>query len=93
MKADEFFKELEQSFIPPYYPTVDPDVIHHANDMFGLAVSELYYGDLYVLPLTQDAEEYREMLYNVYDIGRYGAYEINFKYKSETYIAILVNND
>ncbi len=92
--VDIFLKELEESFIPTS-DTVDVsrEVVQHATKLFELDLSELYYGSLYVLPLTQEAEMYREMLYKEGEIWRYGAYEINFKYKDETYLAILVNND
>ena len=91
---DIFLKELEESFIPTSDTMdVSGEVVQHAVKLFELELSELYYGSLYILPLTQEAEMYREMLYKEGDIGRYGAYEINFKYKNETFLAILVNND
>lgn len=65
----------------------------YASDLFYLDLSELYYGDLIVLPLTVEGEIERDRLYREEEIGRYGAYEKNFTFNGVTYLAILVNND
>jgi hypothetical protein len=74
-------------------PYVHSNVVRYAALKFENELSQLYYGDLYILPLTVEGEEYRMMLFEKYWIGQYGAYEINFTYNGEVYLAILVNND
>lgn len=65
----------------------------YASDLFYLDLSELYYGELIVLPLTVEGEIERERLYRDEEIGWYGAYEKNFTFNGVMYLAILVNND
>lgn len=75
----------------------------YAYELFKDELSGLYYPDLIVLPLTKEGEEQREWLINYQhddngkllhqSVFRYGAYEHNFEYKGETFLAILVNND
>jgi len=74
-------------------PQVDKNVYEHANELYKEDLDMLYYGDLYVIPITLEGEEYRMYLYEECWIGSYGAYERNFTYGGEIYLAILVNND
>jgi hypothetical protein len=53
----------------------------------------LNYPSLYVLPLSVEGEVELERLYNEEQIGHYGAYEKNFEYDNETFLAVIVNND
>ena len=71
-----------------------PDgIIKFSYNMFEENLNDLYYPDLYVLPLTQEGEIIREYLYNDELIGRYGAYEHTIEFENELYNVILVNND
>ena len=82
---------------------VDADVYKYARDKFKEELDVLNYPDLIVLPLTKEGEEQREYLINYqFDISgklihssiyRYGAYEYNFEYNKNIYLAIIVNND
>ena len=92
--------DLPDSLVEKLQKTLEPNVIElpkgiqeYANKFFKNELSYLYYPDLHILPLTPKGEEQRKYLYNECDIARYGAYEFNFHYNFETYLAILVNND
>lgn len=65
----------------------------YAAKLFENELQYICYPNLYVLPLTPEGEQKREYLYIKCQIWRYGAYEINFQYNNETFLAILVNND
>lgn len=69
------------------------EILRYAENFFASELAELYYPDLYVLPLTADGEIERVRLYSEDEIGMYGTTEKNFKFNGETYCAILVNND
>ena len=68
-------------------------IYEFAFNKFKQEIDKLYHADLYVIPLTVEGEAERERLYDENSISRYGAYEINFKYDNETFLAIIVNND
>lgn len=71
---------------------VDIDVLEYAKARFKEELDMLYYPSIEVLPLTPDAEAYREQLIDD-GIFRYGVIEHNFNYNGEIYLAILINND
>jgi len=48
---------------------------------------------VHILPLTVEGEIELKRLYNEDWIGQYGAYEKNFEYNNETFLAVIVNND
>ena len=78
-------------------------IVEFAYRKFNTELDGLYYPDLYVLPLTPEGETERERLYSYQhddkgnlihqSIARYGAYQYNFTFENELYLAILVNND
>ena len=84
--------------------TVDEKIVQHAFRLLRVKLARHYRPDLIVLPLTPDAEAYREWIkQDHYDpktgwcthesIDHYGSYEYNFYYEGELYLAIIVNND
>jgi hypothetical protein len=91
-----------QGFLNEYRYNTDKikTFLRYQNDV---ELDNLYYPDLYILPLTIEGEQRREYLYEYHhdpngnlihqSIHRYGAYEYNFNYMGEIYLAILVNND
>ena len=78
-------------------------VMEYALEKFKYDLNTLYHADLIVLPLTPEGEAEREYLMDYHhdddgrlthqSVHRYGAYEYNFEYEGEPYLAILVNND
>lgn len=74
-------------------PYVHNDVYKYVSKLYKEELVQLYYGDLYVIPITLEGEEYRMYLHDECCIGSYGAYESNFTYDGEVYLVILVNND
>lgn len=88
---------------PIYLQQLPPKIDEYANEYFKEELNNLYHPDLYILPLTVEGEEQREYLINYHhdskgnlmwqSVYRYGAYEYNFTFENETYLAILVNND
>ena len=74
-------------------PYIHRDVYKFVSELYKDDLDMLYYGDLYVIPITLEGEEYRIHLYEECCIGSYGAYEHNFIYNGEIYLVILVNND
>lgn len=72
---------------------IDKDVFAYFYDYFKYELDNLYYPDLYILPLTVDGEVILENLRTYYYIDRYGSYCYTKKYKGEYYNIILVNND
>jgi len=72
---------------------VTPEIVTYAHQLYYEDLITLYHPDLYVIPMAPDGEIEREMLYNDYDISRYGCNEYTFNYNDNLYTAILVNND
>jgi hypothetical protein len=78
-------------------------IYKYCQDLFKNKLDNLYYPDMYILPLTPEGEEILEYISDyhhddkgqmVWDsIYRYGAHTVNVKYQDETYNVILVNND
>ncbi len=88
---------------PIYLQQLPPNIYSYANEYFKEKLETLYCPDLYILPLTTEGEQQREYLINYHHNGkgeliwqsiyRYGAYEYNFIFENDIYLAILVNND
>jgi len=90
------FEELEVSITPQetYVNELPKGIFEYALKEFEDKLSYLYYGSLIVLPLTPNGEIERINLYGEPRwINEYGAYEYNFNFNGETYLAILVNGD
>ena len=78
-------------------------VYNFAKNKFNEELSLMLNASLIVLPITPKGEEKREYLINYQhddkgnliheSIYRYGAKEINFEYKNDLFLAILINND
>lgn len=91
----DIFESLEKSFVPP---TSYKDQI--PNEVYELAFKEnecflldLYYPNLYVLPITPEGEVELIRMYNEEDIYRYGAYESTLKFNDDLFTVLIVNND
>lgn len=69
------------------------EVLNYFNDLFKEELDALYYGNLYVLPLTEEGEEFYNYLINEEEICRYGCYTYLKYFNGEPYNIILVNND
>ena len=93
MNVSERIKELE----------LPVGIYKFCENLFKNELNNLYYPDMYILPLTPEGEEILEYIsdyqYNdkgqlIWDsIYRYGAYTINVKYEGDIFNVILVNND
>jgi hypothetical protein len=78
-------------------------IYDYAYKKFEVEMLGLYYPYIIILSLTPEDEEEREYLYDYHhdkngelihqSIARYGAYEYNFEYDGETYLAIIINQD
>ncbi len=68
-------------------------IIQFAFDKFRWELDNLFYPELYVLPITENGELYRDFLYNELEIDRYGSHERNMMFGEIPYLVILVNND
>jgi hypothetical protein len=77
------------------YDNIKPniEVLNHFKDKFKEQLGQLYYGTMYVLPLSVEGEEFLEYLYNEGWIDKYGCNVYLQEYKKELYNVILVNND
>jgi len=101
----DLFETLGEALrpVPMWELQLPHGIREYANKLFKEELDGLDYPDLYVLPLTPEGEAEREYLINYHhnengklihtSIYRCGAYEHNFEYEGETYLAILVNND
>lgn len=91
----EFIDSLVLSSTPKetYEDQLPIGIYKWANEHFKHGLDNLYYPDLYILPISIEGQIELERLYSEYHIGRYGAYECNFTYEGELYLAVLVNND
>lgn len=93
MNVSERIKELE----------LPVGIYEYCSDLLKNELDNLYYPNMYILPLTPDGEEIFDYIsdyqYNdngelIWDsIFRYGAYPRNVKYQGEIFNVILVNND
>ena len=75
------------------YPHPPKEVTEHFCKMFKEELDCLYYGDIYILTLDEEGEEFLEYLYDEKGVLRYGCYIYTRKFKGEFYNIVLVNND
>ena len=93
MKVAERIKDLELPI----------GIYKYCENLLKNELDNLYYPDMYILPLTPDGEEILEYIsdYQYDDKGqlvwdsiyRYGAHTINVMYEGDVFNVILVNND
>jgi len=82
---------------------ISKQVYNFAKNKFNEDLDLMLNASLIVLPINPEGEEKREYLINYQhdkkgnlihqSVYRYGAKEINFEYKNDLFLAILVNND
>ena len=91
----DLFETLSELLRPPmsYKDQIPVGIRDYALEKYKEEMDCLYYADLYILPLTIEGEIELKRLYDEDWIGKYGAYEKNFEYNNETFLAVIVNND
>lgn len=91
----DLFETLAEAIKPEitYKDQLPNGIREYALNKYKHEMDCLYYADLYILPLTIEGEIELKRLYDEDLIGQYGAYEKNFKYNNETFLAVIVNND
>jgi len=89
------FEELEILNVPEktFVDELPNGIYEYALQEFEMELDSLYYPDLIILPLTPKGELERIRMCDEWVIFKYGAYEYNFEFKGEMYLAILINND
>lgn len=93
MDLPDFLTEKLSKVLEKDTLEIPEGIYEYATKYFSNELRYLCYPDLYILPLTPKGEEIRLWLHNEGEVGRYGVYEENFKYRGKMFLAILVNND
>lgn len=71
-----------------------PHVVYkHFLSKFKEEISQLYYGDMYLLSVDEEGEEFLEYLYDDIGIMKYGCKVYTEEFEDELYNVVLVNND